>query len=206
MFNEEIRVMNSYTNATFNPDNLTFQKQINQASQTILEIGCGMEPRVSWKLERQQLWVGCDHQVKPEYIDKINPSLIHVRVMSSKKIPSEQMVVFDKKVAEIPKFYPDTFLLVAPNQKDLKDGNILNDELEPFLSPTKNQGFVLVLDTRTQEASGYQQEAIDNINKWMHKHSFFVENNYDIPDEFKPNSADLGGLNICKYFVRYPEE
>ena len=206
MFNKEIRVMNSYANATYNPDSAMFQKQLRQASQTILEIGCGIEPRVSWKIEPRQLWVGCDHQVKPEYIDKTNPSLIHVRMMSSKQIQSDQMVVFDKKVAEIPKFHPDTFLLVAPNQEDLKDGNILNDELEPFLSPTKNQGFVIVLDTRTREASGYQQEAIDKINKWMHKNKFFPENNYDIPDEFRPNSADLGGLNICKYFVRYSEE
>jgi hypothetical protein len=115
------------------------------------------------------------------------------------------MVVFSDIAADIPKFKPDVLCAVAPNQKDIVNGRIFNDELERFLDPHKQQYFVVETDTRTFEAGGYQSEAKGAIFAWMRENRFVESDPHDLfLYKFSPKSADLLQRNVRKYFVRNP--
>jgi hypothetical protein len=73
------------------------------------------------------------------------------------------------------------------------------------LDPLKQQYFIVELDTRTFEASGWQGEAKSVISRWMRENKFIVTDPHDsFLDKFSPNSGDLGERNIRWYFVRNP--
>lgn len=191
-----------YARAIFSPDLARFEQIRSQASHSILEIGCGITPRLSWKLGSGDLWVGCDPATSSK-----EPGFVTIQKGGLRINPNASMVVFSDIAADIPKFKPDVLCTVAPNQKDIADGKIFNDELEPFLDSLKQQHFVVELDTRTHEARGYQREAIRVISTWMTE-SGFKEAEPDDPilDKFSPNSADLGSQNIHRCFVRRPKK
>lgn len=185
--------------AILNPDSSRFQQILAQSSHSILEIGCGTDVRVSWGLDKGDLWVGCDPAINSWERDSIN-------VRRGARIDSgARLVVFSDIAADIPKFKPDILCAVAPNQKDIVDGNIFNDELGPFLDPAKQQYFIVELDTRTREARGYQNEAKRTITVWMKENKFRESDPHDsFLYKYNPNSADLGGSNVRWYFVRNP--
>ena len=183
--------------AILNPGSERFRQLCNQASHTVLEIGCGKDVRVSWRLDKGDLWVGCDPAINTWGRDSL-------KVRKGGRIdPNARMVVFNDIAADIPKFKPDILCAVAPNQKDIVNGNMFNDELKPFLDPTKQQYFIVELDTRTFEAGGYQSAAKGEISAWMKENRFVEADPHDpFLYKFSPNSSDLGGRNIRRYFVR----
>ena len=183
-----------------NPNEVDFKKALGESEgHKILEIGCGEEPRPSWTIDNNDIWIGCDPAIT-------DPRIIHVE----KDFPKEKLIVFDRKVEEIPPFKPDYFSVVAPNPKEIvEEREIFNDELEKFLSEDKNQYFVIPLDNRTHQAEGYGEEALEIIQEWMKEHGFekYVEDEY-IEDNFKPNSNDLDEKSATEYdvFARFPQE
>jgi hypothetical protein len=193
-----------YVRAVFSPSEPQFKDMLSQTSRSILEIGCGAEtPRISWKLGPKELWIGCDPGLG-------NNNLVY---KGSRPMHSlSQMALFPSQVADIPKFQPNVFLAVAPNQEDIVDGKIFNSELEQFLdaNPKKTQYFFIALDTRTHEAHGYQDEAIATIRDWMRVNKFIdtqrqlVDDSRleALKDRFHPNSNDLGEKVKAMCFVR----
>ena len=182
-----------------NPNKIDLKKALDMSKGAkILEIGCGEEPRPSWTIDKDDIWIGCDPAI-------INPRVIHVE----NDFPKEKLIIFDRKVEEIPPFKPDYFSVVAPNPLEIVKGEIFNDQLEKFLSDDKDQYFVIALDNRTHEAKRYRKEALETIREWMNEHGF---KKYE-PDEyieynFEPNSNDLDEESGMEYYVfaKFPQE
>jgi len=193
-----------YTHTILNPNEVLFREILGAAKHSILEIGCGVTPRISWNLlSPSDLWIGCD----PAIASKEQG----ITVQKSRHVidRNANLIVFNSLAADLPEFKPDVICAVAPNQKDIAEGKIFNDGLTRFLSPDpgKEQYFVLVLDTRTYEAEGYQNNAKNIIHQWMKQNGFQrISRDNPVFDNFKPNSADLGSRNICAYFVRHSKD
>ena len=194
----ERKIGGPYVRAIFNPGSAQFQQILQGASRSILEIGCGETPRISWKPNPKDVWVGCDPAIK----GKGESILVHRGARPSNNHTS--LVVFPDIVADIPKFYPDVLIAVAPNQNEIVEGKIFDDQLEGFINPKKKQTFIVVLDKRTAESEGYQGGARGVIFGWMRTNGFVRNSENPIPEGFSPNSADLGSSNILMTFVRNP--
>ena len=181
------------TYAVFNPPTSEFLKIVEDSRVSILEIGCGDPPRCSWN--RPGLWVGCDPDIKAEI-----PVLLPGGV---KNIMTK--VVFSNIVAGVPEFKPDVICAVAPNQYDIEDQKIFNDELKKFLKNWGQQLFVIALDTGTIQAQYSQKIAINTIRAWMKVNKFGETdpNDHPILKSFHPNSGDLRGNNIRLVFERH---
>jgi hypothetical protein len=142
--------------------------------------------------------VGCDPAIV-----STNPSYITVH----KKLPianNAKIVVYSYEAAEIPIFKPDVLSVIAPNQRDVAEGRIFNSDLERFLDPSKIQHFIVVLDTRTYESLGYQDEAKKVISGWMREYGFASFPEDPILNKFGVNSADLGARNIRRCYIHNP--
>jgi hypothetical protein len=190
--------------AFYNPNKDKFEQEVKSASFSILDIGCGYPPRLSWKLKSDQLWVGCDPSIPKRFINNIENT---IQVSSIFKNPDGKYVVYNDVVADVPQFYPDVISVIAPNQKDIHNGYIFDDDLKKFLSPVKNQYLFTILDKRTFEDLGYRSSALREIKDWMIKYNFKRENVRPIlPCKFSPNSADLGESNIHIYGIRRATE
>ncbi|MGA3292271.1 MAG: hypothetical protein ABSC49_03975 [Candidatus Microgenomates bacterium] len=189
VFRKSEKHVGPYINAVLNPPIGEFNNMLRQAKHSILEIGCGEKPRLSWKLSSEDLWVGCD------------PLLDTNRVQIKSPIHSNKVILFSDIAADIPKFTPDVLLAVAPNQKNIAENKIFNDELENFLNPHKHQFFIVALDTRTIESRGYQQAALTKIDNWMNEHHFKRDDENPVLNKFSPNSDDLGNLSHLMCFA-----
>src|SRR3990167_4228054 len=96
---EEGRVRGPYVGAAFDPDEPKFREMLLGARRSILEIGCGVEPRLSWKLAAHDLWVGCDSAIKHQ------GESIPVHKGTNPISRESALVVFPDQAADIPKFY-----------------------------------------------------------------------------------------------------
>jgi len=203
MENIEISAENEYVNGSYihatavNPDKKDFLKILKKGKFTILDIGCGKEPRLSWTLEKDDMWVGCDPAIKlPGENNNVS-----IQLPDNPINRESSLVVFTESVRDIPSFKPDYISIIAPNPKDIVDDKIFNEHLEKFLSDEKEQHIIIALDNRTYESAGYREEAIETIRKWMKDKNF--ENlgegddyeDLEINSRFQPNSADLGELD-----------
>lgn len=197
--NETLRT--PYVAARLNPSLEEFRSAFGvKPTNSYLDIGCGESPRLSVKLRKGDVWVGCDPAISA-------PGKT-ISVHSGVSVDREaKMFVFSDIAAEVPEFKPDYLISIAPNPKDVVEGNIINDELEKFLDQGKYQFFLVVFDNRTFEAQGYLREALRTTLSWMEEHGFkkTVASNA-IRDTFRPNSADLGvSGNRVLVFVRNPK-
>lgn len=186
----------TYIGVAVNPNQETFNSDIGKAQHTILDIGCGEKPRLSWKLNALDMWVGCDPA-----ISRAEGSVMVQRG----KFPvstDAHLALFNSVAADVPAFKPDILSAVAPNQKDIAEGEIFNDELKKFLTTDKDQTFVIVLDTRTHESRAYQRDAKVEIYRWMRENGFARNEESAVMDKFKANSADLGESNVYLVFTK----
>jgi len=190
----------TYVTARLNPSREEFASAFTEKpSKSYLDIGCGEKPRLSVKLGKGDVWVGAD----PAIAAKGETVGVQSGVMVDKRA---KVFVFSDIAAEVPEFKPDYLISVAPNPKDVVEGNIINDELEKFLDTGKYQFFLIVFDNRTFEAQGYLREALQTTARWMHEHHFqrTIAPN-QVRDTFRPNSADLGASgNRLLVFARNP--
>jgi len=193
-------VSGPYTHPTLlDPNKKDFLKILEEREKgglTVLDIGCGEEPRLSWELGSNDTWVGCDPAIKLSEDGRVS---IHIQSGSVDK--ESKLIVFTESAEDIPSFKPDYISIIAPNPKDIVDGRIFNEGLEKFLTNKKEQKIIIALDDRTFESAGYREEAIETIEKWMGDNNFKSlgegEDDYEdlkIDDRFHPNSADLGEL------------
>ncbi len=191
--------LGTYLAANLNPKKEKFDESLHKAQFTIFDIGCGKEPRLSWKLNALDLWVGCDPAMKSEG----ESGMVHrgIKTVST----DAELDLFSSPADEVPTFFPDVISVVAPNQKDIVDDKIFNDDLRKFLSSEKPQSIVIVLDKRTQEAATYQRQAKRAINVWMAENGFRLDEDNPVMDRFRANSADLGETNIRVCFTRNPK-
>jgi len=199
--NQTETLQNPYVTARLNPSREEFESAFAlKPANSYLDIGCGEKPRLSVKLRKGDVWVGCDPAIA-------SPGKT-ISVQSGVSVDRDaKMFVFSDIAAEVPEFKPDYLIAVAPNPEDVVEGNIINDELEKFLDQSKHQFFLLVFDNRTFEAQGYLKEALQTTLDWMHEHRFTrtVASNA-IRDTFRPNSADLGASgNRVLVFVKSPK-
>jgi len=129
----------------------------------ILEIGIGtIEPRCSFELPKNYLWLGCDYGIR-------TPNPDHVSVHIGRPVyPGAKMIVADNKVGEIPSFTPDIICSVAPNPEDIAKREMVNNELKRFLDPHINQDIVIILEVGSEESKyGGVQKAQNEIAKLM---------------------------------------
>jgi hypothetical protein len=183
-----------YVRAIFNPEAPQFQEMVKGSNLTILDIGCGEKPRLSWQLESGDLWVGCD------------PAATNGVVIKGEH-PIKQgalLVVYPLMAEEIPTFKPDVISIIAPSQEEIIKGYVFNDTLKKFLDPKKEQVLVVVLDTRTEEAAKFQEEAKQIIKDWRSENGFKPDAENQILDKFRLNSADAGVKNIRLCYIRNP--
>lgn len=195
-----------YVNALYNPSNLSELER--KSVFTVFEIGCGTNPpRTSWTFRSEnQLWVGCD-----PWIDQ--KSGLTIPVLKPKTLNSElyfpgKYVVYNKNASEV-SLTPDIFCAVAPNPKDIVEGNILNfEDFDNKLSTSKSQLFIAALETSTQEAYGYLHSAKIILKTTLSDLGF------DLMDEkpdfkgstFTVNSADAGAKIIKLAYMRNPSK
>lgn len=184
-----------YITAVFNPDISSFKEILAGSTFTILDVGCGENPRLSWALASGDLWVGCDPAATNGIVIKGDRPLRQ----------SARLVVFSYMAEEIPAFKPDVISIIAPNQEDIVKGHIFDDTLERFLDSNKEQALVVILDTRTYESELYQEEAKEIIRDWRKKNGFKPDAENSALDKFKLNSADAGGKNIRLCYTRNSE-
>lgn len=183
-----------YVRAVFNPESSQFGEMVKESTLAILDVGCGENPRLSWKLDPGDLWVGCD------------PAATNGIVIKGEQPIRQgmQLVVFPCMAEEIPTFKPDVISVIAPSQEEIVKGYLFNDALEKFLDPEKEQTLVIILDTRTREAAEYQNEAKHRIQDWRRQNGFKLDPENPVLDKFKLNSADAGTKNIRLCYVRNP--
>jgi hypothetical protein len=190
-----------YVSARLNPPRAEFDSAFGQKpARSYLDIGCGERPRLSVRLREGEVWVGADPAISASGESVSVQSGVHVN-------PEAKMFIFSDIAAEVPEFKPDWLITVAPNPKDVVEGNIINDDLEKFLDTGKTQFFLLVFDNRTFEAQGYLEDALQVTFVWMQEHGFkrTIASNA-IRDSFKPNSADLGASgNKVLVFAKSPK-
>ncbi|MGA2910957.1 MAG: hypothetical protein ABSE04_04140 [Candidatus Microgenomates bacterium] len=181
-----------YIQANFNPDSQHFGEMLRRSSFSILDVGCGEKPRLSWALSAGDLWVGCD------------PAATNGIVIKGER-PVRQsagLVVFPYTADEIPLFKPDVISVIAPNQEDIVKGRVFNDGLEKLLDPGKEQTMVVLLDTRTHESQTFQEEAKHFISRWRRENGFKPDAENPVLDKFRLNSADAGAKNIRFCYIR----
>jgi hypothetical protein len=193
-------VRGPYLSAVFNPDSDQFRQMESPRARTILEIGCGVNPRLSWGLNSGDLWVGCDPAATKGIVIKGERPVKR----------SAGLVIFPYKAEELaekfPGLKPDVISIVAPNQEDIVKRRIFNDGLKKFLDPEKEQVMIVVLDTRTVEAEQYQEEAKQIIRDWRSNNGFKPDTENLVLDDFKLNSADTVVKNIKLCYVRNSEK
>jgi hypothetical protein len=188
--------------AILNPTREEFNALLNARPRDTVQyfdIGCGIDPKVSVKLERGDLWVGCDPSIKKNgnNIDLSASMPIH---------PESKRIVFSDIAGEVPQFKPDYLMSIAPNPKDIVQGTIINDELEKFIDSKKIQFFLMIFDNRTVESQGYREEAISDVDTWMKEHKFRKHDSNPLRGSFKENSGDLGVLgNKYLVYIRTPK-
>lgn len=198
-FRQSEVVQGQHLNALTDPNESEFRKLLEKSSgKTILDIGSGSNPILSWEPERGGLWVGCDPSInKPE-----SGRAVQVHKSDMEIQTGSNFIIFTRPVDEVPKFSPDYISAVAPNPKDVVDGKIFNEDLKKFLSD-KTQYFVVVLDDRTFQSKDYGKDAREIIEKWMEDNDFIGPEMDDyIDDSFEPNSADLNGTEEIMCFRR----
>lgn len=188
-----------YIRVELNPSKEKFRELVNRSTFRIFDIGCGIEPRLSWHVNTGDLWVGCD----PYIYSGSNSIDVH---KTQRSLPTNvNLVVFSKDASGVPQFQPDVFSIVAPNQKDLAEERILDYTLEKFIG-SNPQSLIIVLDKRTHESQKYQKQALQLITQWTRENNFVrVDRNGirgNIIGKFKPNSADLGVNNLSLFFTR----
>jgi hypothetical protein len=188
--------------AILNPTREEFNALLNARPRDTVQyfdIGCGIDPKVSVKLERGDLWVGCDPSIMKNgnNIDLSASMPIH---------PESKRIVFSDIAGEVPQFKPDYLMSIAPNPKDIVQGTIINDELEKFIDSKKIQFFLMIFDNRTVESQGYREEAISDVDTWMKEHKFRKHDSNPLRGSFKENSGDLGVLgNKYLVYIRTPK-
>ncbi len=186
----------SYVHAVLNPKANEFRDMVSKSKYSILEIGCGSPPRLSWKLVQGDIWIGCDPDIKEG-----NDSILVLK-SESQPGPNTKLVVFSDIADEIPEIKPDTLIFVAPNPKDICDDKIFNDDLTKFLDQGKKQYAAVALDNRTTEALGYGEEAMEKVLDWMKENNFIQIEKNTLLERFEPNSADLESENESMFFVK----
>lgn len=187
--------------ALYNPERHVFAREVESSKYSVLDIGCGEPPRISWKLKFDQLWVGCDPAISQKSGETIEVKSIFQTPIQGK------LIVYNNIAAETPSFQPDIISVIAPNQKDVSEGNIFNYDLEKFLSDNKKQYLLSYLDTRTQEALWFGKSARQEVLKWMAEFNFKkIDVKPELPIQFYPNSADLGERNIHLFGIRNPKK
>jgi hypothetical protein len=182
-----------YARAILNPDVASFTDLLAKGRHSILEVGCGNPPRLSWRLISGDIWVGCDPS-----IDSPGSSIL-VQKGDRPLKEDTNLVVFSEKVEEVPPFSPDAIVTIAPNPQDIVEGSIFNDELKKFIDINKKQYFVVAIDTRTVEALEYGEEATDDMLKWMKENGFVKSMENPIMDRVVLNSGDIesGAIPVC---------
>jgi len=181
-----------YVRAVFSPNASQFQETVRGSIFTILDIGCGEIPRLSWQLGSGDLWVGCD------------PAATNGVVIKGERPikQSAHLVVYPLMAEEIPTFKPDVISIIAPSQEEIVKGYVFNDTLKKFLDPDKEQVLVVILDTRTEEAAKFQDEAKQILRYWRQENGFKPDTENQILDKFRLNSADAGAKNIRLCYIR----
>jgi len=191
----EKRQSGPYLGAIFNPDSNQFREILAGSTFSILDVGCGENPRLSWGLNAGNLWVGCDPAATNGIVIKGECPVRH----------SAWLVVFPYMAEEIPAFKPDVISIIAPSQEEIVKGYVFNDTLKRFLDPDKEQALVVILDTRTWEADKFQEEAKQVIRGWRRENGFRPDRENPVLDKFRLNSADTGVENIKLCYVRNSE-
>lgn len=195
----EAREGSPYISAVLNPKPAEFQAALKDSFSTCLEIGCGVSPRSSWRLDKDDVWVGCDPAVSASG----DRTQVHLGAPVDR---TARMFVFSEIAAEVPEFKPDFLVAVAPNPRYVVEDKVINEDLEKFLDSKKPQYFLLVLDNRTFEAEVYLGKAKQVIKEWMKEHGFNPTQPSElIRQKFRPNSNDLGAFGNTKMcFLRTP--
>jgi hypothetical protein len=188
------QVTKPYVSAHVDPPDWVFEHHKRLVSFSVLDIGCGVQPRLSWELKSGDFWVGCDPNYKNGLVYKGSIPMDRRAVLT----------IFRSRVEDVPEFKPDLISVIAPNQQDIADGQIFNDEIRKFLDPQKEQTLVVVLDTRTVEAFDYQPKAKQIIKQWAKENGFKPDAENQILDKFRLNSADAGVKNIRLCYIRNP--
>lgn len=195
------RINQPYIRAELNPSIDKYREAIESKPQiSYLDIGCGIQPRISVALEKNDMWVGCDPAIssKGEQITVASSCRVH---------PDSKRFVYSDIAAEVPEFKPDFIMCIAPNPKDVADGNIINDELEKFLADKKTQFFYIIFDNRTFEALTYRRQAIHDATIWMQEHGFVWSDANPLRGMIRVNSGDLGASgNKGLIFRRTPKK
>ncbi len=194
----------------FNPDKETFIKVVESASDKILDIGCGENANVSWKLFKdKQLLVACDPLITENSLKNSR------KILETKK---GNYIFFNKDALDVYEFYPNVISVIAPNQSDVNGG--LFYTFDKFLG-NKEQTMFVILDTRTQEALE-NKKAVHNILDWMRNSKFKIVHNDEVENlkeeieyleadlnfecHLSPKSNDLGSINRLIVAVRNSKE
>lgn len=176
---------NPYVWARLNPPKDEFKDLLNKANHTILEVGCGNPPRLSWSLKNKELWVGCDPAIK----DRTREISVHVGDI--KVEPQSKLVVFSSALEDIDTFKPNVIICMAPNPENVVDGRIFNDSLSNFLNSEKKQYLIIGLDNRTYEALTHRIKAKEQILQWAWENKFVpIKPGPLIEERFDINSGD----------------
>ena len=190
------RTNQAYIRAELNPDINKFRDVINSKPQvSYFDIGCGIHPRISVALEKNDLWVGCDPAISAKGDQTIVNSGCRVH-------PDSKRFIYSDIAAEVPEFKPDYIMCIAPNPQDVVEGNIINDELEKFLDEKKTQFFYVFFDDRTQQSQGYRKDAIIETLKWTRKHKFYQSDTNPLRGTLSINSDDLGVYGAKRFIFR----
>lgn len=192
----EQKISGPYIRALLNPEQETLENLLSQSSKTILDIGCGNPPRLSFELNSNNLWVGCDKSI----IEKGETILIHrgeTEVNSSSKL-----LVYSYDLENMPTLKPDVMMAIAPNPMVIWDRKIFGEDLKRFLHPNKKQYFIIALDHRTQEELGYGKEARYLALTWLKNNGFKPLADSPILDRYVANSGDIEAENSPMAFVR----
>lgn len=208
-----------YIKALLNPNIDEVKKLSYDSNWTILDIGCGNPPRLSFD-PKNDLVIGC------EPILNFNPDqkTIMVRKPPIEMDDQPKKVVIYKDYVERTAsrlssngIYPDVLISVAPNPADIKNGEIFNDESSFLIDPKgKLQVFMIAIEKpkQTHEGTSYLGEAKEIIRDWMKDNGFreYTEdpgNLKDVEDRkiraamsrFHPNSGDLReDFKLMTYF------
>ena len=193
-------VRGPYLSAIFNPDPDQFRQMGDVAVHKFLDVGCGIDPRLSWGLGTGDLWIGCDPSATKGIVVKGERPVKR----------SAKLVIFPYQAEELaekfPDLIPDVISIIAPNQEDVVKGRVFNEGLKKFLDPKKEQVLVIVLDTQTFEAEEYGEEAKQRIRSWRIENGFKPDTGNPVLDSFKLNSADTVVNNLKLCYVRNSKE
>ncbi len=154
---------------TFDDSKAKLREEVAKAKFKILDIGPGFNPPLlSIELKEKDLWVGVDPALGFDQNQKVDKGNLEASVNSKR-------ILIPGYADEAPPFKADLMMLVAPNPKDIAEGDLL-DQLEKFFG--QGTQIYILLDRRTNESRIYGQTAGDKIKSFLKRNGF-------VPDDLE---------------------